>query len=196
MNDTAGDVLKALRSLEEAYLIGVEGVTEVWLVRHADVYDTLEDVEDPGLTARGREQAKRLAERLRRIEFAAVYSSPTRRARQTAEGLADEIHIDARLLEAQASFTGGMLSIDETPESIVARMSQAIDEAVASHPASRIVIVSHGIAIINYLGHVLQLDPGVLRLYPPYTGVSIIRVKDGQRVAGTLFDVAHLETMT
>jgi hypothetical protein len=43
-----------MRSLQQAYLIGVEGVTEVWLVRHADVYDQREVVSDPPLSPLGR----------------------------------------------------------------------------------------------------------------------------------------------
>jgi hypothetical protein len=38
---TAGSehLTRAMRALEAAFLIGVEGVTEVWLVRHGDCYD-------------------------------------------------------------------------------------------------------------------------------------------------------------
>ena len=73
-----------MRSIEQAYLIGVDGVTEVWLVRHADVYATLDDFDDPGLSPRGREQARRLAERVRGVGVTAVYASPHRRALETA----------------------------------------------------------------------------------------------------------------
>ncbi len=70
------DVVGAMRSLRHAYLIGVEGVTEIWLVRHADVYDELEDVSDPPLSSLGRQQAERLAQRLKSLEVHAVYASP------------------------------------------------------------------------------------------------------------------------
>ena len=68
-----------------------------------------------------------------------------------------------------------------------------IDEAIARHAAKRVVIVSHGAAIVAYLTDVLQLDPGRLRLLPYYTSVSIVRALGDRRVAGTLCDVAHLE---
>jgi len=77
-------VVAAIRSLQRAYLIGVEGVTEIWLVRHADVYDELEDASDPPLSRLGHQQAERLARRLRSLEIRAVYSSHYRRALQTA----------------------------------------------------------------------------------------------------------------
>ena len=69
-------ITRAMRALEAAFLIGVEGVTEIWLVRHADCYQDIVDVTDPPLSSLGREQAARLAKRIRRAKPAAVYSSP------------------------------------------------------------------------------------------------------------------------
>src|SRR5207244_703898 len=86
-------------------------------------------------------------------------------------------------------FTGGRLTVDERPESVVDRMRRAVDDAVATHPAARVVMIGHGIAILNYLAD-------VLRLYPPFTGVSIVHAHDGRRAVGTLFDVSHLEAMS
>ena len=82
--ESTDDIVGAMRSLQHAYLIGVEGVTEIWLVRHADVYDDFEEVSDPPLSPLGRQQAERLAHRLKSLEIDAVYCSPHRRALQTA----------------------------------------------------------------------------------------------------------------
>jgi broad specificity phosphatase PhoE len=191
--DSAEEVIRAMRSLEHVYLLGVEGVTEVWLVRHADVYDALADVHDPPLSARGRDQAQRLARRVRRLAVAAVYASPARRAQETARLLSNEVRLDARLGEATARFTGGRLTVEERPIDIVVRMRAAVDDAVATHPAARVVMIGHGIAILHYLADVLRLTPGWLRLYPPFTGVSIVRARSDRRAVGTLFDVSHLE---
>ncbi len=192
---SVADVVRAMRSLERSYLLGVEGVTEVWLVRHADVYDALIEVEDPPLSQRGREQARRLAERIRRVEVAAVYASPARRAQETARELAAEVRTDTRLAEAAATFTAGRLRVEEGAPAVIERMRHAVDDAAAAHPGGRVVMVSHGIAILDCLADLLRLEPRTLRMYPPFTGVSIVRIKDGGRAAGTLFDVAHLETM-
>jgi broad specificity phosphatase PhoE len=189
------EVVRAMRSLERSYLLGVEGVTEVWLVRHADVYDGLMEVEDPPLSETGWKQARRLAERIRRVEVEAVYASPARRAQETARGLAAAVQTDTRLAEAAATFSAGRVRIVEGATAVIERMRAAVDDAAAAHPGGRVVMVSHGIAIIDFLADVLRLEPRTLRLYPPYTGVSIVRIKDSQRAAGTLFDVAHLETM-
>src|SRR5207249_9811352 len=93
------DLTRAMRSLEAAFLIGVEGVTEVWLVRHADCYRDMVEVDDPPLSTFGREQARRLAERVRRANPAAVYSSPYRRAMETARAITVDVQIDERLVE-------------------------------------------------------------------------------------------------
>jgi 2,3-bisphosphoglycerate-dependent phosphoglycerate mutase len=184
-----------MRSLEQSYLLGVEGVTELWLVRHADVYDGLEDVRDPPLSARGREEARRLGQRVHSLPVAAVYASPARRAQETARHLTDDVRLDARLGEATARFAGGRLTVEEPAIDIVARMRAAVDDAVAAHPGARVVMIGHGIAILNYLADVLRLAPGTLRLYPPFTGVSIVRARGDRRAAGTLFDLSHLETL-
>ncbi len=187
-------ITRAMRSLAAIFLIGVEDVTEVWLVRHADCYDNITETDDPPLSTLGREQAARLAERIKRIKPAAVYSSPYRRAVQTAEMLVDDVRVDPRLVEMALDVgDDGSLDLHELPAEVVARMRAVVDEAIEEHAAKRIVIVSHGAAIIAYLTDVLQLDPGQLRMLPYYTSVSIVRALGDRRIAGTLGDVAHLE---
>src|SRR6266540_6985613 len=61
-------ISRAMKSLDAAFLIGVEGVTEVWLVRHADCYQQMVEVDDPPLSEVGRDQARRLAERVKHIQ--------------------------------------------------------------------------------------------------------------------------------
>src|SRR5438094_4711985 len=90
---------RAMRSLEALFLIGVEGVTELWLVRHADCYRDMTEADDPPLSSLGRDQAQRLAERVRHAKPAAVYSSPYRRAMETARAITDDVRIDNRLIE-------------------------------------------------------------------------------------------------
>lgn len=76
---------------DETFLTGIEGVTEVLLIRHGQVrYDpeaTVGDLADPPLTEQGRQQARLLAEALSTTHLAAVFTSPMRRARETAEAM-------------------------------------------------------------------------------------------------------------
>ena len=57
-------MIQAMRSLEAAFLIGVDGTTEIWLIRHGDCYEGMGEGPDPALSPTGRRQAERLAERL------------------------------------------------------------------------------------------------------------------------------------
>lgn len=187
-------ITRAMRALAALFLIGVEGVTEVWLVRHADCYDGITETEDPPLSALGREQAARLAERIKTIELAAVYCSPYRRAVETASAITEDLHVDQRLVEMDLEVgEDGSLDLREEPAAVLDRMRAAIDEIIERHQGQRVLVVSHGAAIIAYLTDVLQLEPGRLRMLPYYTSVSIIRALGDRRMVGSLGDVAHLE---
>jgi probable phosphoglycerate mutase len=193
---TAGaeNLTRAMRSLEALFLIGVEGVTEIWLVRHADAYDDLLEAADPPLSARGRAQAQRLAERVERTRPDAVYSSPFRRALETARFISDAVHVDERLVEIDLVLDDdGSFDLREAPGSAAARMRAAIYDMVSAHPGGRVVAVTHGAAIIACLSDVMQLEPGRLRLLPYYTSISTVRVLGDRRMVGALGDVAHLE---
>jgi broad specificity phosphatase PhoE len=185
---------RAMRSLEAAFLIGVEGVTEVWFARHADCYQDMTETEDPPLSALGRKQAALLAARVRAANPAAVYSSPYRRALETARAITDDVRIDQRLIEmAMDVGDEGQLDFKEAPAGVVARMQAVVDDIAREHAGRRVVVISHGAAIIAYLTDVLSLEPGQLRLLPYYTSVSVVRVLGDLRMVGGLVDVAHLE---
>ena len=65
------------------------GACEVYLLRHGDATPepggfVATSYDDQPLNTRGRQQAEALAHRLAEIDFAALYSSPLQRCRQTA----------------------------------------------------------------------------------------------------------------
>lgn len=185
---------RAMRSLEAAFLIGIEGVTEVWLVRHADSYRDGVTGGDPALSAVGRDQAKRVGARLTRAGPAAVYTSPYRRALETAHAITDDVHVDDRLVEVALEISDdGVLDFKETPDSVISRVTAAVEDAVHAHEGKRVVLVSHGAAIVALLADVLNLDPGRLHLFPYYTSISTVRVLGDRRFVGSIGDVAHLE---
>jgi len=202
---------EAMRSLEAAFLIGVEGVTEVWLVRHADCYEGMSEGADPELSPLGRKQAELLANRVRRLnkaprtrrlrrEFAgapgvaAIYSSPYRRALETARTIADDVHVDDRLIEMEMELSDdGAFDFKELPASVIERMSAAIDDIASAHAGGRVIAVAHGAAMIVFLTHVLRLEPGHLRFLPYFTSVNIVRVLGDRQMVGTLGDTSHLE---
>jgi 2,3-bisphosphoglycerate-dependent phosphoglycerate mutase len=187
-------IRRAMQALEAAFLIGIEGVTEIWLVRHADCYQDMTEVDDPPLSALGRDQAQRLGKRIRRARPAAVYSSPYRRAVETANAITNDVHIDPRLVEMPLEISeDGTLEFKETPDSAIARMRGVLDDIVRDHEGQRVVVVSHGASIIACLTDAMQVEVGRLRLLPYYTSISMLRTLGDRRMVGTFGDIAHLE---
>jgi 2,3-bisphosphoglycerate-dependent phosphoglycerate mutase len=187
-------LMQAMRSLEAIFLVGVEGVTEVLLVRHADCYRNLTDVIDPPLSSVGREQARRLAQRVNRHQHAVVYSSPLRRATETAQAITDDFTTDNRLVEMALEISDdGALDFKESHDSAVARMRGVVNDVVRAHEGNRVILVCHAASIVACLTDVMRLGPGQLRLLPYYTSISTVRVLGDRQMIAALGDTAHLE---
>ncbi|MGH7919558.1 MAG: histidine phosphatase family protein [Candidatus Dormibacteraceae bacterium] len=184
----------AIRAVEEQFLLGVPGTSEVLLIRHGDCYDGLrvEDQDDPPLSALGRTQTQALAGRLAGTPLAAVYTSDLRRARETAAALGHDVVLDPRLQEAAIDWGEGM-RFTETIAEVAVRVARTVDDAVARHPGQRIAMVSHGGAIMAYLSRLLKLEPPGLRLLPDFTSVSVVRAREQDRVVGSIADATHLK---
>jgi broad specificity phosphatase PhoE len=186
---------QAMRSLEAAFLIGVEGVTVIWLVRHGDCYEGMSEGSDPPLSRLGRDQAARLGERIKRVGATAFYASPLRRAVETARIIGgDDVHVDKRLVEIDLELDeNSTLQFKESAASVIERMRSAIDDIVDAHPGEHVVVVTHGVALMAYISDVLHLEPGKVRLLPFYTSVSVVRALGDVRMVATIADTAHLE---
>jgi broad specificity phosphatase PhoE len=183
-----------MRSLEAAFLIGVEGVTEIWLVRHGDCYEGMAEGADPPLSPTGRRQAEQLAGRVRKVGATVFYSSPHRRAVETARIIGKDVREDSRLVEIELELADdGSLDFKEPATSVVERMRSAIDDIVAAHPGEHVVVVTHGVALMAYVSDVLRLAPGQMRLLPYFTSVSVVRALGDLRMIGSIADTAHLE---
>src|SRR5688500_1044189 len=80
---------------------GVASHTELWLIRHGESEGNraglLQGQRDYPLSARGRQQAQRLAERLGTVRFDALYSSDLTRALDTARAVSATIGLPVTL---------------------------------------------------------------------------------------------------
>jgi probable phosphoglycerate mutase len=201
-----------LDDLHARHLVGLAGVREVWLIRHADAYAGLEGLNegvlDPPLSPVGLDQAARLARRLAEVPLGSVWSSRLRRARETAEAVARahglEVREDDRLREVRTDWDEGRSGslkepgvypfVEPEPE-VVERMSAVVEDVVAGLPATgplRSAVVTHNAAIALYVSSVLGLRWGQLRIMPQYTSVTVLAVKDAQVVVHSLADATHL----
>ena len=191
-----------MRRAEQAFLFGVPGTTGCWLIRHADCYQDMAETGDPPLSPLGREQARLVGDRVRQAGITAVYSSDSRRALETAKAISDEVVSDPRLREIENDPTAAVQlvlnrhqSFTESSEEVARRMTAAIDGVAAAHRGGRIAVVTHGVAILSYIGSLMGLEiPTGLRLLPYYTSVSVVRVnlELDRRMVSSLVDATHL----
>jgi broad specificity phosphatase PhoE len=217
-----GDPINAF--FREALLIGSEA-TRLYLVRHAQSQgNTGEDLAsgDPDLTEVGREQARRLGERMMRQRIDVIYASPLRRTQETALAVADLLGLevipkaDLREIDlGQGSADVRALSPEEqerVARRIVEegtwdafpgsegsraarrRVQQAIDSIVALHPGQRVMVVTHAGVIQTYISLVLGLERDFV-FYPFNASITSVRAKGQRRVIWRLNDIAHLAGM-
>jgi probable phosphoglycerate mutase len=210
--------------LEELGLSLGAGAAELHVVRHADAvpesddaFRIYDDYEQHPLSPRGRVQAERVAERFRELDVAAVYSSPVRRARETAEAIAavagvavreepgvTEISIgpvdDAMPLRTRLAWLAMIAMRDgswrgipgtEDGAAVRARMLRALEAIAAHHPGERVAVVSHAGAINAALGAIAGTEHDFL--FPlANASVSVVRIGGGRRLLMSANETAHL----
>jgi probable phosphoglycerate mutase len=109
--------------VDPTFLLGVGGVTELALVRHAKqairddfLGHAVGDLRDPPLAEVGQRQTKAVAAALGGDTIDAVYSSVSRRARDTAAGIAANAGLDAQVIDGLEEFGFFRdLPADQTP---------------------------------------------------------------------------------
>jgi probable phosphoglycerate mutase len=172
---------------------------------------------DPPLSEEGREQARLVADWLAPEGFDVVYSSPMRRAVETAEPLAArlglEVTIDDELAELdrghhfyvpveELKATGdpryeqllkGELYADVDVETWSKVAALAVQRVVEAHPGQRIALFAHGGVINAYLSTLLGLDT-MFFFGPGYTSISRVKVGDYSErlMLHSLNEQAHL----
>lgn len=164
-------------------------MTLLYLIRHArstwNAEGRWQGQANPPLDELGWKQAEALAGRLRGETFAAVYSSPLDRARQTAELLARAqglaVAVDDRLKERNVGAWSGLTEAEvrerypeflrgdwwregppggESQAALTERTVAALGHILAAHPEDTVAVVSHGGSLNAYLLHQLGIPPG------------------------------------
>lgn len=165
--------------------------TRVLLIRHGATVLSAEDrfagSTDVDLSAEGRTQARALGERLRDEKIAAIYTSPMKRTRETAELVRGDhpapVEVEPGLREidhgkwegmtrkeVEASRADEYASWEEDPFtfapeggenglSVVARAVPALRSIVERHPNAVVAVVSHKATIRLTLSILLGIDP-------------------------------------
>jgi probable phosphoglycerate mutase len=192
---------------------------ELLLIRHAEPI-RIEQVgvpADPPLHERGVHQAARLAEWLAEEAIDGVWSSPMRRALETAaplsEACATEVIVDDGLAEWDresseyipieelkaarderwyALIRGEAFTAAVDPETFRQGIVDAMERVVAANPGRRVAVVCHGGVINMYLSWVLGL-PEQHFFLPHYTSISrVAAARSGERSIISINETAHL----
>jgi broad specificity phosphatase PhoE len=192
------------------------------MVRHGATVASAEDrfagVTDVDLSDEGREQTRRLSERLSDEEIAAVYASPLGRTMETARILAGPHQLEVQPRDGLREINHGRWEQmtrreveekfpDEAAEwerdpytfapvggesglQVTARALPVLLELVREHPGQHILIVSHKATIRLLLSSLLGFDPRRYRdnLDQKPAALNIVDFKDPVRARLMLFN--------
>jgi probable phosphoglycerate mutase len=174
---------------------------------------------DPALAPAGEAQAALLADWLDGETLAAIYSSPMRRAVQTAAPLAERTGIEVVVDDDLAEFDRDLpfyipmeellpddprfhrlMSVWRGDDGLPARVEfrdrvvAAVERVIKGHPSQRVAIVCHGGVINAYLSHILGLDE-LIFFEPDYTSISRVRAGNELRTFLSANETGHLRRL-
>ncbi|MBM3742541.1 MAG: histidine phosphatase family protein [Actinobacteria bacterium] len=193
---------------------------ELILVRHGLPLrrEVVEGPADPDLSPEGNDQSRRLASYLKGEGIAAIYSSPMKRAVQTAQPLAQATGLPISIVDNVAEYdrlsneyipieelrkanddrwqkllAGDWESDSDTLDSFRHRVVSSIEELIGRHASQRIVVSCHGGVINQYLAHILGITTERGFFYPQYTSIHrVVAARNGLRSILALNETAHL----
>lgn len=145
---------------------------------------------DPSLSERGLEEAKRLAAQLAPLQPQAVYSSPLRRAIETAHVLAAplglDVELEPRLVAVTAHDGDGLEAQAGAAWSFVESLIERGDIEMA-------VCVTHDLVLRSLVARAIRLPLANLsRLRQDLASYSIIDIRNGRLQVNKLNETCHL----
>ncbi len=171
---------------------------------------------DPPLSAKGRDQAERVARWLEGVSIDRLYSSPLLRARETAQplaalrGLPVEIEPGVREYDADSALYIPMEDLKEHDYeqwkvlvsggyaaevdflAFRGEVVTGVEQIIADNPGRRVVVFCHGGVINAWAAHVLGMKPQLF-IDVSYTSVNRFwAASSGERSLGSLNEAAHL----
>ncbi|MFM8858302.1 MAG: histidine phosphatase family protein [Actinomycetota bacterium] len=193
---------------------------EIILIRHAipERRELESGAADPELSEQGVRQAELLAQYLATESLDAIYSSPMRRARQTAAPVAESFGLDVTLVDGVAEFdrhsewyvpveelkaandprwhelvSGEWTATHETEDEFISRVTSTIETIISNHGSQRVAVVCHGGVINAYIATILGMGNKRGFFYPNYTSIHrIAAARSGERSVVTLNETSHL----
>lgn len=173
---------------------------------------------DPPLSDVGHRQASAVADWLVEGHLHAVYSSPMRRARQTAAPIEKAFGLDASIREHLSEFdrhsssyvpqevlkqtdpeawkqlaSGQFMDDLGDPVGFVAAVTAQVEQIIVDHPGERVAIVCHGGVVNAYLASCLGFaPPDFMRFDVDYSSVTrILASSQGHRSVLSVNERTH-----
>ena len=164
---------------------------------------------DVPLSGRGLRESERLAGRVAELPVAALYSSPLRRARQTADAIAEQLSLEIEerdeLMERDVGALSGLVwdeVMERYPEFIRARaepnptidvpgyelddafnlrVHTVLEAIIARHPEQTVAVVTHGGVIASFCRQALQIEAGRPAPFDIGNGsINVFDIQDGE----------------
>ncbi|MDD9936690.1 MAG: histidine phosphatase family protein [Myxococcales bacterium] len=173
---------------------------------------------DPPLSDEGRDQAQRAAQWLEREAIDRIYSSPMRRAQETAQPLASRLQLTPELEQGVAEFdqlSDSYVPLEELkqtdperwrrlmasgwygefdPEVFRETVVTTMERIIADNAGKRVAIICHGGVINVWAAHVLDIARHLF-FQPQYTSIHRFMASSrGHRSVVSLNESAHLIT--
>ena len=191
---------------------------ELILVRHAlpQRREVVDGPADPELSVDGHAQAKHFADYMSLEHIDALYTSPMKRAIQTAEPLAKLKGMTPIVVDGVAEFdqhsneyipveelkatndprwqemVNGGFGSEEPPAEFTARVNESLNQIIKDNRGNRVVVTCHGGVINEFLSKVLGLESGQF-FYPNYTSIHRIAASSsGHRSILAINETSHL----
>lgn len=201
-------------------------VTKIYLIRHCQSMGNIEHKfqgqYDADVSPAGEKQLELLGLRFRNEHIDAIYTSPLKRARATAEAIAKyhdmEPIAEPGLIEIDCGRMENMLLTDvarlfpevalnwdrspdlcefpggETMREVYDRVNAALDRIIAENPGKTVVITTHGGALRNLYARIQYGEPIGIRKSEVFgnTGVSTLIAENGGLRFESINDLSHL----
>ena len=201
-------------------------VTKIYLIRHCQSMGNIEHKfqgqYDADVSPAGEKQLELLGLRFRNEHIDAIYTSPLKRARATAEAIAKYhnmepiaepglIEIDCGRMEnllltdVARLFPEVALNWDRSPElcefpggetmrEVYERVNAALDRIIAENPGRTVVVTTHGGALRNLYARIQYGEPIGIRKSEVFgnTGVSTVIAQGGRLYFESINDLSHL----
>jgi probable phosphoglycerate mutase len=197
---------------------------ELLLIRHALPVriEREEGRADPHLSALGHRQSEALATWLEDEGIDAIYTSPLKRAVETAgplvsltgliptvaDGLAEwdrdsASYVPIEELKAEgdprwAEMVAGTYVPEEGFDPLAFRdlVIQTVESIIDASPSMRVAAICHGGVVNTYLGHILGIERAMF-FEPGYTSISRVHAsREGHRTLGSINETSHLRSVS